>query len=214
MPSLGGSEPCGRSLPAAPTWSRPAARGGGRRRGPTQRLSARCADGRSRGGLRKPAALDPRHPGPGGCPTRRAPATPAPGGAVRSGCAAAAGAGGQRTGPGRGPSYTVEGRGTQGALPMVLWRRNCRVGLYLPALSPTLSIAGRGPPAPASAPRLSGPRMSGGRGGISHRSSLGCGSEGVPGGAGWGGAGTSTAGPRPRTRLRQGPPLPAPPRCC
>lgn len=89
MPRLRGSEPGGRPLPAAPTWSRPAARGGGRRRGPTQRLSARCADGRSSGGLRKPAALGPappRHPGPGGCSTRRAPATPAPRGAVRSGC--------------------------------------------------------------------------------------------------------------------------------
>lgn len=88
-PRLRGSEPGGRPLPAAPTWSRPAARGGGRRRGPTQRLSAPCADGRSSGGLRKPAALrpaPPRHPGPGGCSTRRAPATPAPRGAVRSGC--------------------------------------------------------------------------------------------------------------------------------
>lgn len=68
-------------LPAAPTWSLPAAaaggaRGGGALRGPTQRLCARGPDGRGCRGLQKPAALPhfsdsgPRAPSPprlGGC---------------------------------------------------------------------------------------------------------------------------------------------------
>lgn len=102
-----------RSSPQSPTWSFPEAaaawlaalRGGGELRGPTQRLSAQCPDGRGCRGLQKPAALlHFSNSGPPPSLTAPAPGLKHPWGPAtlhpEGQCAVAAGACGKAGGPG------------------------------------------------------------------------------------------------------------------
>lgn len=127
-----------RSSPQSPTWSFPEAaaawlaalRGGGELRGPTQRLSAQCPDGRSCRGLQKPAALlHFSNSGPPPSVTAPAPGLKHIWGPTtlhpEGQCAVASGACGKGGGPcweaqspGRAKSYTRGVRGAEGVLPV------------------------------------------------------------------------------------------------